>query len=177
MDKGLHKNSPFAYYSFSGCQELLWKKKYTGWVSLAALFKLSKKAPLKINSDIEPEEAADGHSKWESQLCWSCHKSWSSSKKSTCGLLASCLEVLDGVYKLKSFIEEEDMKALILWKLSRNCVAEINHQYNRMQRVSYLRTLSTAPPQLSPFNVSCIANGVWILMWLSRLYLKWCTTG
>ena len=66
-------------------------------------------------------------------------------KKGARGLLASCLAVADGVYKLKSFTEEEDMKALLLWKLARNCVAEINHQSNGAQSVSYLRTRSTVP--------------------------------
>ncbi|EDR06728.1 uncharacterized protein LACBIDRAFT_328441 [Laccaria bicolor S238N-H82] len=57
----------------------------------------------------------------------------------------------DGVYKLKSFTEEEDMKALLLWKLAGNCVAEINHQANGAQSVSCLRTWSTVPP-IVPFH-------------------------
>ena len=67
-------------------------------------------------------------------------------KKGARGLLASCLAVTDGVYKPKSFTEEEDMKALLLWKLAGNHVAEINHRSNGAQSVSYLRTRSTVPP-------------------------------
>jgi hypothetical protein len=33
----------------------------------------------------------------------------------------------EGYYNPKSFTEEEDMKALLLWKLGGNRVAEINH--------------------------------------------------
>ena len=38
------------------------------------------------------------------------------------------------------------MKALLLWKLGGNRVAEINHRANNAPSVSYLRTRSTFPP-------------------------------
>ena len=41
-----------------------------------------------------------------------------------------------GYYNPKSFTEEEDMKALLLWKLGGNRVAEINHQANNALSVS-----------------------------------------
>ena len=49
-------------------------------------------------------------------------------KKEVCGLLAwQALAAAEGYYNSKSFTEEEDMKALLLWKLGGNRVAEINH--------------------------------------------------
>ena len=42
-------------------------------------------------------------------------------------------------------MEEEDMKALLLWKLGGNRVAEINHRANDAPSISYLRTRSTVP--------------------------------
>ena len=51
----------------------------------------------------------------------------------------------EGYYNPKGFTEEEDMKALLLWKLSGNRVVEINHQANNAPSISYLRTCSTVP--------------------------------
>ena len=61
------------------------------------------------------------------------------------GLLASYMAAAEGYYNPKSFMEEEDMKALLLWKLGGNRVAEINHQANNPPSISYLRTRSTVP--------------------------------
>ena len=57
-------------------------------------------------------------------------------KKGAHGLLASYMAAAEGYYNLKSFTEEEDMKALLLWKLGGNRVAEINHQANNALSVS-----------------------------------------
>jgi hypothetical protein len=67
-------------------------------------------------------------------------------KKGARGLLASYMAAAEGYYNPKSFTEEEDMKALLLWKLGGNRVAEINHRANHAPSVSYLRTRSTVPP-------------------------------
>ena len=48
-------------------------------------------------------------------------------KKGARGLLSSYMVAAEGYYNPKSFTEEEDMKALLLWKLGGNRVAEINH--------------------------------------------------
>ena len=57
-------------------------------------------------------------------------------KKGAHGLLASYMAAAEGYYNLKSFTEEEDMKALLLWKLGGNRVAEINHQANNALSIS-----------------------------------------
>jgi hypothetical protein len=49
-------------------------------------------------------------------------------------------------YHPKTFTEEEDMRALLLWKLGGNRVAHINHRAQDAPSVSYLRTRSTVPP-------------------------------
>ena len=67
-------------------------------------------------------------------------------KKGARGLLTSYIAAAEGYYNPKSFTEEEDMKALLLWKLGGNRVAEINHRANHAPSVSYLRTRSTVPP-------------------------------
>jgi len=67
-------------------------------------------------------------------------------KRGARGLLASYMAAAEGYYNPKSFTEEEDMKALLLWKLGGNRVAEINHRANHAPSVSYLRTRSTVPP-------------------------------
>jgi hypothetical protein len=52
----------------------------------------------------------------------------------------------EGYYNPKGYTEEEDMKALLLWKLGGNRVAEINHRANNAPSTSYLRSRSTVPP-------------------------------
>lgn len=42
------------------------------------------------------------------------------------------------------------MKALLLWKLGRNRVAQINHRASGTPSISYLRTRSTVPPVIPP---------------------------
>ena len=51
----------------------------------------------------------------------------------------------EGYYNPKNYMEEEDMKAFLLWKLGGNRVAEINHQANNAPSISYFRTRSTVP--------------------------------
>ncbi|KAF8155871.1 hypothetical protein B0H34DRAFT_798966 [Crassisporium funariophilum] len=67
-------------------------------------------------------------------------------KKGARGLLALVLAAAQGYYHPKSFTEEEDMRAVLLWRLSGNRVAEINHCSQGAPSVSYLRTRSTVPP-------------------------------
>ncbi|KAF8964489.1 hypothetical protein BDZ97DRAFT_1660101, partial [Flammula alnicola] len=67
-------------------------------------------------------------------------------KKGARGLLASVMAAAQGFYRPKSFTEEEDMRAILIWRLSGNRVAEINHRSQHAPSVSYLRTRSTVPP-------------------------------
>ncbi|KJA25396.1 hypothetical protein HYPSUDRAFT_53262 [Hypholoma sublateritium FD-334 SS-4] len=54
-----------------------------------------------------------------------------------------------GFYHPKSFTEEEDMQAILFWRLAGNRLAEINHNSTGAPSVSYLRTCSTVPPIVS----------------------------
>jgi hypothetical protein len=67
-------------------------------------------------------------------------------RKGIRGLVALYMAAAGGIYHPKSFTEEEDMKSLLLWRLSGNRVAEINHRANGAPSVSYLRRHSTIPP-------------------------------
>ena len=66
----------------------------------------------------------------------------------------------EGYYNPKSFTEEEDMKALLLWKLGGNRVAEINHQASNAPNISYLRTHSTVP-QIVPSHEHTTADQIY----------------
>ena len=41
-----------------------------------------------------------------------------------------------GVYRPRGYTEEEDMKNILIWRLSGNCVAQINHRANGADRKS-----------------------------------------
>lgn len=51
-------------------------------------------------------------------------------KKGAHGLLATYMVAATGYYKPKSYTEEEDMKATLMWRLGGNHLAEINHRAN-----------------------------------------------
>jgi len=64
-------------------------------------------------------------------------------KKGARGLLALYVAAAEGYYNPRCFTEEEDMKALLLWKLGRNrwqrlTIEQITHQVSHI-----LRTRST----------------------------------
>ena len=133
MDEGVHENSPFAYYGFSGLQELLRKKnQLVEFHRLRGLNQarklLSKATALSDQKRLLMAIASGRVNRVDHVISLGLRQ-----KKGARGLLASCLE-------------EEDMKALLLWKLAGNRVAEINHRSNGAQSVSYLRTRSTVPP-------------------------------
>jgi hypothetical protein len=67
-------------------------------------------------------------------------------KKGVKGLYKSYEDAAKGFYHPKGFSETEDMKYLLIWRLSGNRVAEINHRANAAPSVSYLRSRSTIPP-------------------------------
>ena len=112
----------------------------------AVRIKSGQTTPLKGNGIVWPKEVVNSDCKWKGQSCWSHSQHRSSSKKGAQGLLASYVAAAEGHYHPKSFMEEEDMKALLLWKLGGNWVAQINHHASGALSVSYLRTPSTVPP-------------------------------
>lgn len=66
-------------------------------------------------------------------------------KKGIKGVLASLEAATQGLYRPKSFMEEEDMRALLFWRLGGNRVANIYQCSLNGPSVSYLRRRSIVP--------------------------------
>ena len=62
------------------------------------------------------------------------------------GLLVLVMAAAQGRYNPRNYTEEEDMYFLLIWCLSGNRVAGINHRSGFGPSVSYLRTRSIVPP-------------------------------
>jgi hypothetical protein len=66
-------------------------------------------------------------------------------KKGIRGLLSLFFAAADGVYAPKSFTEEEAMRAMLVWRLGGNRIAEINHRSQSEPSFTYLRSHSNVP--------------------------------
>ncbi|TFK71092.1 hypothetical protein BDN72DRAFT_856481 [Pluteus cervinus] len=62
------------------------------------------------------------------------------------GILAMYEDAARGVYHPRGWTEEQDMRALLLFKLGGNRIAHINHRAHGDPSVTYLRSRSTIPP-------------------------------
>ena len=68
-------------------------------------------------------------------------------KRGARGLMTLYNQAAKNYYNPKSFTEEEeDMKAILMWRLGGNWLAEINHRANNSPNTTYLRTCTTIPP-------------------------------
>ena len=146
MKDGTHENVGFAYHGFSGLQEILHRKnRLVEFYRLRGLNQakklLVKAAALSDQKRLLMAIASGRASRVDRLIDIGLRQ-----KKGARGLLASYMAAAEGYYNPKSYTEEEDMKALLLWKLGGNRVAEINHRANNAPSVSYLRTRSTVPP-------------------------------
>ncbi|KAF8161442.1 hypothetical protein B0H34DRAFT_673382 [Crassisporium funariophilum] len=146
IEHGTHKNTAFAYLGISALQELLRRKiraiEYYRLRGLNQARKLLSKATAlsdqkRLLMAILSGKVSRVDRLLDIGLC---------QRKGACGLLASLMAAAEGHYTPKSFTEEEDMKSLLMWKMGANWLAEINHQANKGQSVTYLRTRSTVPP-------------------------------
>jgi hypothetical protein len=145
MEDGIHENAGFAYHGFSGLQEILRRKsQQTEFYRLHGLNQarklLAKATALSDQKRLVMAIASGRASRVDRLISIGLRQ-----KKGARGLLASYMAAAEGYYNPKSFTEEEDMKALLLWKLGGNRVAEINHRANNAPSISYLRTRSTVP--------------------------------
>ena len=146
MEDGIHENAGFAYYGFSGLQEILRRKNQL--IEFYRLRGLNQAKKLLVKAAALSDQKrllmaiASGRASRVDRLI----NIGLRQNKGARGLLASYMAAAEGYYNPKSFTEEEDMKALLLWKLGGNRVAEINHQANNAPSISYLRTRSTVPP-------------------------------
>ena len=145
MEEGIHENTGFAYHGFSSLQEMLRRKNQSiEFYRLRGLNQarklLAKATALSDQKRLLMAVASGKVSRVDRLISIGLRQ-----KKGPRGLLASYIAAAEGYYNPKSFTEEEDMKALLLWKLGGNRVAEINHRANNAPSISYLRTRSTVP--------------------------------
>jgi hypothetical protein len=127
MEEGVHKNAGFAYHGFAGLQQMLhYKNQQIEFYRLRGLNQarklLAKVTALSDHKRLLMAIASGKASQVDRLISINLHK-----KRGARGLLASYMAATEGYYDPKGYTEEEDMKALLLWKLGGNRVAEINH--------------------------------------------------
>jgi len=145
MEDGVHENTGLAYHGFSSLRKMLHQKNQSiEFYRLRGLNQarklLAKATALSDQKRLLMAVASGKASRVDRLISIGLRQ-----KKGPRGLLASYMAAAEGYYNPKSFTEEEDMKALLLWKLGGNRVAEINHRANNAPSISYLRTRSTVP--------------------------------
>lgn len=145
IEEGIHENTGFAYHGFNSLQQMLHQKNQSiEFYRLRGLNQarklLAKATALSDQKRLLMAIASGKVCRVDRLISIGLRQ-----KTGPRGLLASYMAAAEGYYNPKSFTEEEDMKALLLWKLGGNRVAEINHRANDAPSVSYLRTRSTVP--------------------------------
>jgi hypothetical protein len=146
LEEGVYEKASFAYLSFHGLLEMLHRKnRQIDFYRLQGLNQarklLSKTISLSDQKRLLMAIASGKVNRVDRLISIDLQQ-----KKGARGLLTSYLDAGNGVYHPKGFTEEEDMNAMLIWKLSGNRVAQINHKANGAPSVSYLRTRSTVPP-------------------------------
>jgi hypothetical protein len=146
IQHGVHENATFAYHGIGGLHDLLHRKneqidfhRFHGLNQAKKL--LSKATALSDQKRLLMAIASGKVNRVDRVLNIGLHQ-----KKGVRGLLAAYFAAADGVYSPKTFTEEEDMKAILTWRLGGNRLAQINHNANGAQSISYLRSRSTVPP-------------------------------
>jgi hypothetical protein len=145
LEEGVNEKLAFAYHSFRGLIEILHRKnRQIEFYRLRGLNQarrlLSRTTALSDQKRLLMAIASGKVNRVDRLIAIGLGQ-----KKGVRGLLEAYLEAATGVYKPKSFTEEEDMKNILIWRLSGNRVAHINHRANGAQSVSYLRRRSTVP--------------------------------
>ncbi|KAF8173473.1 hypothetical protein BJ912DRAFT_1024864 [Pholiota molesta] len=146
LESGVHENATFAYHGISGLQELLRRKN-----ELIEFYRLrglnqARKLLGKVAALSDQKRLLMAISSGEVKRVDRVISIALQQKKGVRGILASVTAAAQGYYQPKSYTEEEDMRALLIWKLSGNRVAEINHRSQGAPSVTYLRTRSIVPP-------------------------------
>jgi hypothetical protein len=146
IDEGIHENAGYAYYRFLVLSEVL--RCRTQQLRISELRGLNQAKKLFSKATVLSDQkqllmaiVSGKVNCVDHILSIDLHQ-----KKGAQGLLASYIAAAEGHYHPKSFMEEKNMKALLLWKLGRNQVAQINHRASGAPSISYLRTHSTVPP-------------------------------
>jgi hypothetical protein len=149
---GIHENAGFAYHGFSGLQELLRRKnRQIEFYRLRGLNQARKLLAKATSLDDQKRllmAIASGKVNRIDRLLSIGIKQ----KMGARGLRMLYNKAAEGYYNPKSFTEEEDMKAILMWRLGGNRLAEINHHANNSPSTTYLRTRSTVPPIIPSHN-------------------------
>jgi len=145
MKEGVHTNSSHAYYGFSGLQELIQRKdhqiEFYCFRALNQAKKLLRRAAALSDQKRLLMAIASGKTQCVNHVI----SVGLLQKKGARELLASVLAAAQSHYRLKSYTEEEDMKALLIWRLSGNRVAGIYQKLTGGPSVSHLRSRSIVP--------------------------------
>ena len=149
---GVHENTPFAYLGFSGLQEMLRRKnQQVEFYRLRGLNQakqlLGKAVALSENRRLLMAIASGKTQRVDRVISIGLRQN-----KGVRGLLASVMAAAHGHYRPKSYSEEEDMNALLIWRLSGNRVAGINQRSHGAPSVSYLRSRSIVPPLIPSYS-------------------------
>jgi hypothetical protein len=146
IKNGIHENTEFAYHGFGGLHEILQRKNQRiEFYRLRGLNQarqlLGKAVALSENKRLLMAIASGKTQRVDQVITVGLRQ-----KKGVRGLLASVMAAAHGHYRPKSYTEEEDMNALLIWRLSGNRVAGINQRSNGAPSVTYLRSRSIVPP-------------------------------
>jgi hypothetical protein len=147
LEEGVNENLAFAYHSFRGLIEMLHRKNHQiEFYRLRGLNQARKLLSRTTASALLDQKRllmaiASGKVNRVDRLI----AIGLAQNKGVRGLLQAYLEAGTEVYKPRSFTEEEDMKNILIWRLSGNRVAHINHRANGAQSLTYLRSRSTVP--------------------------------
>lgn len=117
---GVHENTPFTYFGFSGLQEILQRKKQQ--VEFYRLCGLNQARQLlgKAVALSESKRLLMAIASGKTQRVDRVISIGLRQKKGVRGLLASVTAAAHGHYRPKSFTEVEVMNALLIWQLSGN---------------------------------------------------------
>jgi hypothetical protein len=145
-EKGVHENTGLAFHGFGSLQETLRRKnqriEFYRLRGLNQARKLLGKAAALSDQKRLLMAISSGETKRLDRVISIALQQ----KKGARGILASVVAAAQGHYKPKSFVEEEEMKALVVFRMSGTRVAEFNHRAHGAPSVSYLRSRSTIPP-------------------------------
>ena len=125
MKDGVHANVPYAYHGFSGLQEIINRKNQQIEFYRFRGLNQAKKLLGKVAALSEQKRLLMAIASGEVQCVDRIISIGLLQKKGARGLLASVLAAAQGHYRPNSYTEEEDMRALLIWRLAGNRVAGI----------------------------------------------------
>lgn len=143
MTEGIHINLPYAYHGFQSLQGILQRKNQA--LKFYCFCRLAKKLLGKAAALSEQKRLLMAIASGEVQHIDHIISVGLLQQKGAQGLLALVLAAAQGHYCPKSYTEEEDMRVLLIWRLSGNRVSGIYQKSLGGPSVTYLRTCSIIP--------------------------------